>query len=167
VSVPSLAGSLRAAGLGDVLEGRGEVTLIAGRDRLLGTLATLSADDALAFDSLSDVAATDWPGRDPRLWVAYHLYSTRHRHRLRVKVGVPEDDPRVPSVTGPFPTADWLEREVFDFFGVIFDGHPDLRRIELPESWTTFPLRKDHPLEGVAVRYTGGAFIPPPDQRET
>ena len=162
-----LAEALRAGGRGDVLESRGEVTLIVERDRLLATIGSLRADEALGFDSLSDIAATDWPGRDPRLWVAYHLYSMRHRHRLRVKVGLSEDDPHVSSVTAPFPTADWLEREVFDFFGVIFDGHPDLRRIELPESWTTFPLRKDHPLDGVAVRYTDGAFIPPPDQRDT
>jgi NADH-quinone oxidoreductase subunit C len=162
-----LAAALREGAFGDVLAGRGEVSVIVARDRLVETLASLRDDRALAFDSLSDVAATDWPGRDPRFWVAYHLYSAQHRHRLRLKVGLPEDDPHVPSVTGPFPTADWLEREVFDFFGVIFDEHPDLRRIELPESWTTFPLRKDHPLEGVSVRYTDGAFIPPPDQRDT
>ena len=162
-----LAEALRSAGHADVLESRNEVTIVVGRSELLGVLESLRADASVGLDSLSDIAGTDWPGRDPRLLVAYHLYSTAHRHRLRVKVGLSEDDPHVPSVTEMFPTADWLEREVFDFFGVIFDGHPDLRRIELPESWTTFPLRKDHALEGVAVRYTGGAFIPPPDQRDT
>jgi NADH-quinone oxidoreductase subunit C len=167
VTPGELAEALRSAGHADVLESRNEVTLVVGRSELLEVLESLRADDAVGFDALSDIAATDWPGHDPRLWVAYHLYSMAHRHRLRVKVGLSEDDPHVPSVTGMFPTADWLEREVFDFFGVIFDGHPDLRRIELPESWTTFPLRKDHALEGVAVRYTGGAFIPPPDQRDT
>ena len=161
-----LAGLLGASH-GDVVESRGEVSLIAGRSGLLDLLEGLRSDPALGFDSLSDIAGTDWPGRDPRIWVAYHLYSMEHRHRLRVKVGVSGEDPHIPSVVGLFPTADWHEREVFDFFGVIFDGHPDLRRIELPESWTTFPLRKDHPLEGVATRYTGGAFIPPPDQRDT
>jgi NADH-quinone oxidoreductase subunit C len=167
VTSDDLAGALRSAGHADVLESRDEVTLVVGRPDLLDVLGSLREDDAVALDVLSDIAATDWPGHDPRLWVAYHLYSTAHRHRLRVKVGLSEGDPHVPSVTEMFPTADWLEREVFDFFGVIFDGHPDLRRIELPESWTTFPLRKDHALEGVAVRYTGGAFIPPPDQRDT
>jgi NADH-quinone oxidoreductase subunit C len=162
-----LAEAVRSADRGDVVESRNEVTLVVDRSDLLGVLGSLRDDERLGLDSLSDIAATDWPGRDPRLWVAYHLYSTTHRHRLRVKVGLNEDDPHVPSVTELFPTADWLEREVFDFFGVIFDDHPDLRRIELPESWTTFPLRKDHALEGVAVRYTGGAFIPPPDQRDT
>ena len=82
-------------------------------------------------------------------------------------MGLPEADPKVPSVTALYPTADWHEREVYDFFGVIFQGHPDLRRIELPDEWTTFPLRKDHPLAGVATRYHDGRFIPPPDERGT
>ncbi len=151
----------------DAALARGEVTIVAEPAALLGMLESLRADPALAFDSLSDVTATDWPGREPRIWVAYHLYSMAHRHRLRVKCGLPEANLHVPSVVPLFPTADWLEREVFDFFGVTFDGHPDLRRIELPESWTTYPLRKDHALGGVPTRYTGGAFIPPPDQRET
>jgi NADH-quinone oxidoreductase subunit C len=152
---------------GDVVLSRGEVSVIVEPPALTGTLSALRDDAALRFDSLSDIAATDWPGRDPRIWVAYHLYSGEHRHRVRIRCGVAEADPTVPSVVPLFPTADWLEREVFDFFGVIFEGHPDLRRIELPESWTTYPLRKDHPLEGVPTRYTGGATIPPPDQRET
>ncbi len=163
---PELAESLGSR-FADVLAARGEVTVVVEPSALPETLASLRDDAALAFDTLSDVAATDWPGREPRFRVAYHLYSGTHRHRVRVSCGLPGDDPRVPSVVGMFPTADWLEREVYDFFGVIFDGHPDLRRIELPESWTTFPLRKDHALEGVPTRYTGGAFIPPPDQRET
>jgi NADH-quinone oxidoreductase subunit C len=167
VTPSELADALRAGDHGVVVESRGEVTLIVGREALPSTLAALRADVALGFDSLSDVAAADWPGRDPRIWIAYHLYSMDHHHRLRVKVGVAEDDPHVPSVSAAYPTADWLEREVFDFFGVIFDGHPDLRRIELPESWETFPLRKDHPLDGVPVRFGDGAFIPPPDQRDT
>jgi NADH-quinone oxidoreductase subunit C len=70
----------------------------------------------------------------------------------------------VPSATGQYPTANWLEREVYDFFGVVFDGHPDLRRIEMPEGWTGHPLRKDEPLAGVNTQYRG-AFVPPPDQR--
>jgi NADH-quinone oxidoreductase subunit C len=164
---PSELAEALGSRFGDVLVARGEVTVVAPPSGLLDTLAALRDDEALSFDTLSDVAATDWPGTEPRFRVAYHLYSGTHRHRLRVSCGVPGDDPRIPSVVGLFPTADWLEREVFDFFGVIFDGHPDLRRIELPESWTTFPLRKDHALEGVPTRYTGGAFIPPPDQRET
>jgi NADH-quinone oxidoreductase subunit C len=151
----------------DVLEARGDVTVVVDRADLRAALERLRSDPETSFGFLSDIAATDWPGREPRIWVAYHLYSMEHRRRVRVKVGVTEADPHVPSVVGLFPTADWLEREVYDFFGVIFDEHPDLRRIELPEEWTTFPLRKDHALSGVATRYTGGRFIPPPDQRET
>jgi NADH-quinone oxidoreductase subunit C len=96
--------------------------------------------------------------------VSYELYSTTHRHRLRVKVGLDEDDARVPSVVGLYPTADWHERETYDFFGIDFEGHPDLRRILLPEGWEGWPLRKDEELGGVDTRYRG-AFIPPIDRR--
>jgi len=132
------------------------------RAELLETLRALRDEEGLAF--LSDLSCTDWPGREPRMWVAYHLSSLTRPWRVRVKVGLAEDDLRVPSVTPLFPTADWHEREVYDFFGVIFEGHPNLRRIELPEEWTGHPLRKDEPLGGVPTQYKG-AFIPPPDQR--
>ena len=138
--------------------------MVVSREDLLATLASLRDEPDLAFDFLSSVSCSDWPGADPRFWLAYHLLSLEHAHRLRVKVGLPADDPHVPTVTGPFPGANWHEREVFDFFGVVFDGHPDLRRIEMPEDWVGHPLRKDEPLAGVATRYKG-AFIPPPDQR--
>jgi NADH-quinone oxidoreductase subunit C len=152
----------------DVLEARGEVTLVVEAAALRETLEHLRTDPDLACEALSDLTVTDWPDRDPRFWVAYHLRSREHGHRLRVKVGLPPepDPPHVPSVTDPFPTANWLEREAFDFFGVVFDGHPDLRRIEMPEDWEGHPLRKSEPLAGVATRYKG-AFIPPPDQRGT
>jgi NADH-quinone oxidoreductase subunit C len=103
--------------------------------------------DAL-FDFCSDVTATDWPPRkEARFDVLYCLYSTRHRHRVRVKLKVGEMEP-VPSVTGIWPAANWLEREVYDMFGVNFTGHPDRRRILMPEDWQGFPQRKDYPLEG-------------------
>jgi len=105
------------------------------------------AADAL-FDFCSDVTATDWPPRkDARFDVIYCLYSTRLRHRIRVKLKVGEQEP-VPSVTGVWPAANWLEREVYDMFGVNFTGHPDRRRILMPEDWQGFPQRKDYPLEG-------------------
>src|SRR5712691_2492346 len=148
----------------DVLLARDEVTIVNQIDDLLASLRFLQATDDLAFDFLSDLAATDWPGREPRFWLAYHLLSTRHDHRVRVKVGLAGDRPHAPTVTGLYPTANWHEREVFDFFGVVFDGHPDLRRIEMPEGWEGHPLRKDEPLAGVPTQYKG-AFIPPPDQR--
>ena len=105
------------------------------------------APDA-AFDFCSDVTATDWPVRkDARFDMIYCLYSTRHRQRVRIKVKVGEQEP-VPSMTGVWPAANWLEREVFDLFGVNFTGHPDRRRILMPEDWQGHPQRKDYPLEG-------------------
>jgi NADH-quinone oxidoreductase subunit C len=105
------------------------------------------APDA-AFDFCSDVTATDWPPRkEGRFDLIYCLYSTRHRHRVRVKTIVGVDEP-VPSATAVWPAANWLEREVYDMFGVNFTGHPDRRRILMPEDWQGFPQRKDYPLEG-------------------
>jgi NADH-quinone oxidoreductase subunit C len=120
----------------------------------------------LSLDSLSGVTATDWPGRTPRYWLAYDLYSMAHKHRLRLKVGLLEDDPHVPSVVALYPTANWHERETFDFYGIVFDGHPDLRRILMPDGWEGHPLRKTEDLGGVNTRYKG-AFIPPVDRRTT
>ena len=148
----------------DVVVARGEAILTVERDDLLGVLSALRDDPELRLDSLSSVTATDRPGHDPRFWVVYELYSGEHHHRLRVKAGVPEDEPRIPSVTGLFPTADWHERETYDFYGVVFDGHPNLRRILLPDDWEGFPLRKTEELGGVNTRYHG-AFIPPVDRR--
>jgi NADH-quinone oxidoreductase subunit C len=164
VDATALAERLRPA-YPDAVLARDEVTIVVDRERLSEVLRELRDDPDLAFDALSDLSCTDWPGREPRIWMAYHLYSLGHHHRVRVKVGLLGDDLTVPSVVPLFPTADWHEREVYDFFGVIFDGHPDLRRIELPEGWQGHPLRKDHPLGGVITRYKQGAVILPPDQR--
>ena len=161
--VDELAGRLRDR-FDDVLEARGEVTITVDRERLLDTLRALRDDPELRLDFLSDVSCTDWPGRDPRIWMAYHLASWEHFHRVRVKVGLSGDDLRIPSAVEVFPAADWQEREVYDFFGVTFNGHPDLRRILMPEEWEGHPLRKDHPLGGVPTMYKG-AFVPPPDER--
>jgi len=144
---------------------RDEVTVIGSAETLVADLEALKADKALSFDFFADVSATDWPGRDPRFWVAYHLLSLKHNHRLRIKVGVSESDPHLPTVTGVFPGAEFMERELYDMLGVIFDGHPDLRRILLPEDWDIHPHRKDYELGGVKTQYKGGAFIPPVDQR--
>jgi NADH-quinone oxidoreductase subunit C len=165
VNVAELAERVRAR-VPDVLVARGEATVLVERDRLIETLGTLREDEELRLDFLSSVTATDWPGREPRFRVVYELSSTEHHHRLRVKVGLPEDDPHVPSVTGLFPTANWHERETYDFYGVVFDGHPNLRRILLPEGWEGWPLRKTEELGGVDTRYHG-AFIPPVDRRTT
>jgi NADH-quinone oxidoreductase subunit C len=158
-----LAGRLQGP-FPDVLLARDEVTVTIPRDGLVAALERLRDDPDLGFRFLADVTATDWPGLEPRFWLAYELRSMDHLHRVRVKVGLPGDDPRVPSATPLFAAANWPEREVFDFFGIVFEGHPDLRRIEMPEDWVGHPLRKDHPLAGVNTQYKG-AFIPPPDQR--
>jgi NADH-quinone oxidoreductase subunit C len=163
VDPSGLADRLRAR-FPDTYQARGDVTVTAEPDALLESLAYLRDEEDLRFEVLSDVTAADWPDAEPRFWVAYHLLSMEHAHRVRVKVGLPGSDPQVPSVTPMFPTANWLEREVFDFFGVVFDVHPDLRRIEMPEDWEGHPLRKDEPLGGVRTQYKG-AFVPPPDER--
>ncbi|GIU97335.1 MAG: hypothetical protein KatS3mg013_1138 [Actinomycetota bacterium] len=148
----------------DVLQARGEVTAVVERDRLLDLLAWLRDEPDLSLRFLSSLTATDHPGAHPRVWVVYELRSIEHHHRVRVKVGLPEGDLRVASVTGLFPTADWHERETYDFFGVVFEGHPNLTRILLPDDWEGHPLRKDEELGGVDTRYHG-ATVPPIDRR--
>ena len=150
----------------DTVVARGEVTTIVARDDLLATLAWLRDDDDLSFGFCSSVTATDWPGSDPRLWMAYELLSVEHHHRLRVKVGLAEGDAHLPTITPLFPTADWHERETHDFYGIVFDGHPDPRPLLLPDGWEGFPLLKTEELGGVNTRYHG-AFIPPVDTRTT
>jgi NADH-quinone oxidoreductase subunit C len=163
MEITALAGRLRAR-FPDLLEARGEVTLAVSSQDLIGTLEYLRDEPDLSLGFVADITATDWPEAEPRFWVAYHLLSMQHRHRVRVKVGLTSEEPRVPSVTPMFPGANWLEREVFDFFGVVFEGHPDLRRIEMPEDWVGHPLRKTEGMGGVRTAYKG-AFVPPPDQR--
>jgi NADH-quinone oxidoreductase subunit C len=150
----------------DTIVARGEVSTIVGRDDLLETLSWLRDDDDLSLGFCSSVTATDWPGSDPRLWVAYELRSIEHRHRLRVKVGLPDGDAHVPTVSTLYPTANWHERETHDFYGIVFDGHPNPRPLMLPEGWEGFPLLKTEELGGVNTRYEG-AFIPPVDTRTT
>ena len=150
----------------DTVVVRQEVTVVAAREELLESLVWLRDTPELSFGFLSSVTATDWPGRDPRFWVVYELRSMEHLHRARVKVGLSEGDARVPSVTPMFPTANWHERETYDFFGITFDGHPDLVRILLPDGWEGHPLLKTEELGGVNTRFHG-AFMPPVDKRTT
>ena len=125
----------------------GDWTVIVQPTSLLDVARFLKESDEGAFDYCSDVTASDWPPREKRFDVIYCLYSTRRRHRVRVKVRAGEDEP-VPSVTELWPAANWLERELWDMFGVAITGHPDLRRILMPENWQGHPQRKDYPLEG-------------------
>ena len=152
-----------AARYPDAIVARGQAVLTVERADLPSVFATLAAEP-FSFGFLSNITATDWPGAEPRFWVAYELLSLEHRHRLRVKVGVPEDDPVVPSVTTRFPTANWHERETYDFFGIIFDGHPGLTRIMMPDDWAGHPQRKDYPLGGIDIEYKG-ATTPAPHLR--
>ena len=122
--------------------------------------ATLEGLKADGFTMLLDVGGADYPGREPRFDVVYHLINLSatartleavgRPERVRVLCGVPEGDPTVPTVSDLWPCANWAEREVYDLFGVRFSGHPDLRRIQMPEEWEGYPLRKDYPLRGPA-----------------
>ena len=127
----------------------GDWTIIVPAAQLLAVARHLRDATDARFDYLSDLTATDWPPRttEGRFDVLYMLYSTRLRHRVRLKVKVGEDQP-IASVTSIWAAANWLEREVYDMFGVRFTGHPDLRRILMPDEWQGFPERKDYPLEG-------------------
>lgn len=125
----------------------GDWTVIVAPAQILDVLRHLRAAPDASFDFCSDITATDWPPRAERFDVIYCLFSTRHRHRVRVKAKVSENQP-IASATSVWQAAGWLEREVFDMFGIQFSGHPDLRRILMPEDWQGFPQRKDYPLEG-------------------
>jgi NADH-quinone oxidoreductase subunit C len=104
--------------------------------------------------------------KDRELHAVYHLQSMTYNRRIRLEVSVPDSDPHLPSVVATYPTADWHERETYDMFGIIFDGHPALTRILMPDDWPGYPQRKDYPLGGIPVEYKG-ATIPPPDQRRS
>ena len=136
-----------AGGVAQISYWVGDWTIIVPVEKLLDVLSHLRDAPDASFDLCSDVTATDWPPRGERFDLVYCLYSTRLRHRIRVKTKAGEHQP-VPSVTRLWPSANWLEREVYDMFGVNFVGHPDRRRILMPEDWQGFPQRKDYPLEG-------------------
>ena len=148
---PSFIASLQAAVPGSVTQVAywvGDWTIIVPVAKVLDVARHLRDAPDAAFDYCSDVTATDWPPRsEGRFDVIYCLYSMRHRHRVRVKAKVAEDQP-IASVAAIWPAANWLEREVYDMFGVNFTGHPDRRRILMPEDWQGYPERKDYPLEG-------------------
>ena len=146
---------------------RGEITFHVARAHLLGLVEHLRDDARLRFEFCSSVSGVHYPAdTDAELHVAYHLQSMTHNRRIRLEVSAPDTDPHIPSVVSVYLTADWHERETWDMFGVIFDGHPALTRILLPDDWPGHPQRKDYPLGGIPVEYAG-ATIPPPDQRRS
>jgi NADH-quinone oxidoreductase subunit C len=133
----------------EIREAAGEVTVIARREGLVELLTFLRDDPRFRFNYLSDLSGVDLGEfASPRFAVAYHLYSLDHNHRLRIKVLLDEDDAVVPTAVGVWSAANWQEREVYDMFGVHFDGHPDLRRILMPADYEGHPLRKDFPIKG-------------------
>jgi len=151
-----------------VVVDRGELTLYVRRERLVELCRYLRDDPAMRFELCSGVSGVDYLGLgdERRLHAVYHLLSMTYRRRLRLEVAVTVDDPHVPSIVDVYPTANWHEREAWDFFGIVFDGHPALTRIEMPDDWIGHPQRKDYPLGGVPVEYKG-AQIPPPDERRS
>jgi len=132
----------------EVIEFRGETTVVVPRDRLRRASEYLTSEPSLRFSFLSDITTVDRFPIEPRFEVNYHLLSLDRRERLRLKVCLPGNDATVPSVVSVWPTANWHERESFDLFGIRFEGHPDLRRILMPDDWEGHPLRKDYPVEG-------------------
>jgi NADH-quinone oxidoreductase subunit C len=154
-----------AAAVERVVVFRGELTLEVSRDALVTVAQTLRDDPALRFELCLGVSGVHYPGETGReLHAVYPLMSITHNRRIRLEVAAPDADPHVPSLFSVYPTTDWHERETYDFFGIIFDGHPSLTRIEMPDDWEGHPQRKDYPLGGIPVEYHG-AEIPPPDER--
>ncbi|WP_431982504.1 NADH-quinone oxidoreductase subunit C [Streptomyces qinglanensis] len=146
---------------------RGELTFHVARGHLSRTARILRDDPALRFELCTGVSGVHYPedaGRE--LHAVYHLRSITHNRLIRMEVSAPDADPHVPSTVDIYPTNDWHERETYDFFGLIFDGHPALTRILMPDDWQGFPQRKDYPLGGIPVEYKG-AQIPAPDQRRS
>jgi NADH-quinone oxidoreductase subunit C len=154
-----------AAAVQQVTVDRGEITYYLRREHLVALCRTLRDDPALRFELCSGVSGVDYGPEVPqRLHSVYHLLSMTYRRRIRLEVVVDVDDAHVPSVVEVYPTADWHERETWDMYGIVYDGHPALTRILMPDDWDGFPQRKDYPLGGIPVEYKG-AEIPPPDQR--
>ena len=150
-----------------VIVDRGELTLHVRAEHLTGVAKVLRDEPSLAFELCLGVSGVHYPwdtGRE--LHAAYPLLSITHNRRVRLEVSAPDADPRVPSMVGVYPTCDWHERETWDFFGIIFEGHPALTRIEMPDDWKGHPQRKDYPLGGIPVEYRG-AHVPPPDERRS
>jgi len=146
---------------------RGELTLHVKRAFLPQVAQTLRDDLGLRFELCTGVSGVHYPqDAGAELHAVYHLLSMTHNRRIRLEVSTPDDDRHIPSIVSVYPTNDWHERETWDFFGIIFDGHPSLTRIEMPDDWVGHPQRKDYPLGGIPVEYRG-AEIPPPDQRRS
>lgn len=169
--VDTLAEALRRSGVEfeDAIEKvvvyRDELTLHVRREKLPQVAQRLRDEPGLRFEMCLGVSGVHYPHESGReLHAVYPLQSITHNRRVRLEVAAPDSDPHIPSLYAVYPTNDWHERETYDFFGVLFDGHPSLTRIEMPDDWHGHPQRKDYPLGGIPVEYKG-AQIPPPDER--
>ncbi|HVM15434.1 MAG TPA: NADH-quinone oxidoreductase subunit C [Egibacteraceae bacterium] len=168
----------------EVIGFRGELTLVTPPEQVTDLLRFCRDDPDVACELLADLSGVHWPGgvhqriaqettgwpvysdvvEQGRIELDYILYSLTHHHRLRVRTFLPDEEPRIASVTPLYASANMMEREAYDFFGVVFEDHPNLTRVLMPEDWEGYPHRKDYPLGGVDVQYKG-AVVPPPDQR--
>ncbi len=171
--VDALTGALAEAGpdfdtaVERVIVDRDELTLHVPREHLISVARLLRDEPTLAFELCGGVSGVHYPTDAAReLHAVYHLVSITHNRRIRLEVSVPDADPHIPSILGVYPSCDWHERETWDFFGLVFDGHPALTRIEMPDDWKGHPQRKDYPLGGIPVEYRG-ATVPPPDERRS
>ncbi len=144
----------------DIAEFRDQVSVILKRGKIVDICRYLHDNPHLFFDHLQDLTGVDYLGKkDPRFEVVYNLYSIKYRHKIRLKAQVTESDPKINSVISVWAGANWHERECSDMFGIIFLGHPDLRKILMPEDWEGHPLRKDYPLKGPEKEWHGFAEV--------
>ena len=144
-----------------------ELTIHIRPTEIVAFAKALRDEPGLRFELCLGVSGVHYPGHAGReLHAVYHFKSLTHNRRVRIEISVPDSTPHIPSIMSVYPTNDWHERETYDFFGIIFDGHPHLTRILMPDDWQGHPQRKDYPLGGVPVEYKG-ATIPPPDTRRS
>lgn len=136
----------------DIYEAFDLYTVVVDKDKIAEVCHFLRDDPKLRFNYLSDVCGVDYFPKDPRFEVVYHLYSIPFKYRIRLKCRLNEGE-RVPTVVGIWKTANWHERETYDMYGIVFEGHPDLRRIYLSEEFEGYPMRKDYPLKGYKDKY--------------
>ncbi|GJF11497.1 NADH-quinone oxidoreductase subunit C [Mycolicibacterium cyprinidarum] len=161
----ALGEDIFSAAIERVVVHRDELTLDVSRDQLPAVAQALRDESSLRFELCLGVSGVHYPADTGReLHAVYPLMSITHNRRILIEVAAPDADPHIPSLFRVYPTTDWHERETYDFFGIIFDGHPSLTRIEMPDDWVGHPQRKDYPLGGIPVEYHG-AEIPPPDER--
>ncbi len=143
-----------------------ELTLRVRREHLIAVARVLRDDDALRFELCLGVNGVHYPDDvGQELHATIPLMSITHNRRIRLEVAAPDTDPHIPSLFSLYPAVDWHERETYDFFGIVFDGHPSLTRIEMPDDWVGHPQRKDYPLGGIPVEYQGAQILPPDERR--